>query len=151
MNRHNQEKGGRPEKRSAPFFGTIENTKAIAQEILETLPNFQCNEIRYELPICRTHYTCGIKYLVEKTDASWLLADASVYAKNLSDRSPFIVVDYRHLNETERLEKGWKAVLEYSDGNGKPRYRQYHVEADFPLDELRLYFVNGVLMLPTEH
>ncbi|WP_394343968.1 DUF6876 family protein [Subsaximicrobium wynnwilliamsii] len=39
----------------------------------------------------------------------------------------------------------------YSDGNNTVLEKHGYLVTDFPLDELRLYFVDDTLMLPSEY
>ena len=46
---------------------------------------------------------------------------------------------------------GYEAEIVYSDGNDNILEKHGYRATDFPLDELRLYFVNDTLMLPSEY
>ena len=71
--------------------------------------------------------------------------------KSLVDKSAFITVDFKRYSEAEKEKLGFDAVIAYSDGNGNVfTEQQYHI-TDFPLDELRLYFVDNTLLLPSEY
>ena len=100
--------------------------KAQVNEIKEGLQHFHGTEMFYQIPLLRTRFTDGLKYLANIADCFWLITDTSVIAKSLMSRSEFITIDN---------------ILE------KHGYRV----TDFPLDELRLFFVNGTLMLPSEY
>ena len=43
------------------------------------------------------------------------------------------------------------ATVFCDDGNGKPVYTQEIPFTDFPLDEVKLYFANNVIHLPSEY
>ena len=46
---------------------------------------------------------------------------------------------------------GYEAIIEYSDGNDKIlETHKYHF-TDFPLDNIRLFFTDSTLMLPSEY
>ena len=63
----------------------------------------------------------------------------------------FITIDFKRLSEKEQFELQCEAIIKYSDGNDNIfETHRYHV-TDFPLDELRLYFVDNTLMLPSEY
>ncbi|WP_370174702.1 DUF6876 family protein [Leeuwenhoekiella palythoae] len=49
----------------------------------------------------------------------------------------------------ERTHK--EAKITYADGNGTILLEQEYEYTDFPLDELRLFFVDDMLMLPNEY
>ncbi|WP_338357304.1 DUF6876 family protein [Yeosuana marina] len=117
----------------------------------ENLQQFIGSERFFQLPLIKTRFTDGIHYLAEQAACFWLVTDASVIAKSLMDRSHFITIDFKRLPEKEREEKQCEALIHYSDGNGHIyETHRYHV-TDFPMDELRLFFVNGTLMLPSEY
>ena len=109
------------------------------------------SETYYKIPLIGTRFTEGVKYLADKTECFWLITDASVIAKSLSNRSHFITIDFKRLSEKEQFEKQCEALINYSDGNGN-RYETHRYKVtDFPLDELRLYFIDDILILPSEY
>ena len=125
------------------------NAKAI--EIKQGLQHFQGSEQFYRIPLLRTRYTEGVKYLAKSADCYWLVTDASVIAKSLINRSRFITVDFKKYTAEEAEMHGYSAAITYSDGNGNTfEEHSYHV-TDFPLEELRLFFVDDTLLLPSEY
>ena len=46
---------------------------------------------------------------------------------------------------------GYEAEIIYTDGNDNILEKHGYRATDFPLDELRLFFVNDTLMLPSEY
>jgi len=44
-----------------------------------------------------------------------------------------------------------RAIIKYSDGNGTIFEKHRYNVTDFPLDELRLFFVDNTLTLPSEY
>ena len=125
--------------------------KAQVNEILEGLQHFHGSEMYYQIPLIRTRFTNGLQYLAQVAECFWLITDTSVIAKSLLDRSYFITIDFKRLSKEEQVSTGYEAEIIYSDGNGTIlETHRYHV-TDFPLDELRLYFVDDTLMLPSEY
>jgi hypothetical protein len=125
------------------------NSKIITLQ--ESLQQFHGTEQFFQLPLIKTRFTDGIHFLANKASCFWLVTDASVIAKSLMDKSYFITIDFKRLSEKERAEKQCEALINYSDGNGNIyETHRYHV-TDFPLDELRLFFVDNTLMLPSEY
>jgi len=125
------------------------NFKTI--QIKERLQYFNGSLVLYQLPLIKTKFTEGIKYLAEAANSFWLVTDTSVIAKSLLDKSRFISIDFKKFNEEEKDKMGYEAKIDYSDGNGLVfETHKYHL-TDFPLDELRLYFVDDTLMLPSEY
>jgi hypothetical protein len=125
--------------------------KTQVNKIKTELQHFIGSETFYKIPLIGTKFTDGIKYLADAAECFWLVTDASVIAKSLMSKSYFITVDFKRLSETEREESQCEALINYSDGNGHIfETHKYHV-TDFPLDELRLFFIDGTLMLPSEY
>lgn len=117
----------------------------------ESLQQFCGTTQFFQLPLIRTRFTDGIHYLAKKANCFWLITDASVIAKSLMDRSYFITIDFKRLSESERQQNGCEAIINYTDGNETILETHRYNVTDFPLDELRLYFVNNTLMLPNEY
>ncbi|MBA6154804.1 DUF6876 family protein [Gelidibacter maritimus] len=125
--------------------------KTQVKEIKEGLQRFHGTEMFYQIPLLRTRFTDGLKYLAEVTDCFWLITDTSVIAKSLKNRSEFITIDFKRLPMEKQEVIGYEAVIIYTDGNDNILEKQGYRATDFPLDELRLYFVNDTLMLPSEY
>lgn len=125
------------------------NTKV--NTLRENLQQFYGSQQMFQLPLIKTKFTDGVHYLAKEAQCFWLITDASVFAKNLMDKSHFITIDFKRLSETEKVEKGCEAIISYGDGNENILETHRYNVTDFPLDELRLYFVNDTLMLPSEY
>ncbi len=130
---------------------SLSERKAQISQIKERLQYFTGTEMFYQLPLFRTRFTDGLKYLSEVTDCFWLITDISVIAKSLMNRSEFITIDFRRLSKEEQDNSGNEAEIIYSDGNNIILEKHGYTSTDFPLDELRLFFVNNTLMLPDEY
>jgi hypothetical protein len=115
------------------------------------LQQFYGTEQYFQLPLIKTRFTDGVHYLAQQASCFWLITDASVFAKSLMDKSHFITIDFKRLSEEERNEKGCEAIISYGDGNDTILETHRYSVTDFPLDALRLYFVNNTLMLPSEY
>lgn len=127
-----------------------DTTETLAETLLEGMAQFHGSDIIYLLPICGTHYTEGVQFIAETADAFWLLTDTSIMGKSLMEKSKFLTIDFKRLNSAEKEEIGYDATVSYSDGNGQLfTVQKYHT--DFPLESLRLYFIDGTLLLPNEY
>tara|TARA_R110002049_G_scaffold248172_3_gene422687 strand:- start:148 stop:573 length:426 start_codon:yes stop_codon:yes gene_type:complete len=126
-------------------------SNAKVNQIKMGLQQFCGTETFYQIPLIQTRFTDGLKYLADTAGCYWLITDVSVIAKSLMDKSYFVTVDFKRLSEEEREEKQCEATIIYSDGNGNVFETHRYNVSDFPLDELRLYFVNNTLMLPNEY
>jgi len=125
------------------------NTKIT--DLRTNLQQFCGTERFFKLPLIQTRFTDGVHYLAQKAECFWLITDASVIAKSLIDKSYFITVDFKRLSEEERKLRGCEAIITYGDGNDTILETHRYSVTDFPLDEIRLYFVDNTLMLPSEY
>jgi len=126
-------------------------SKAQVNEIKEGLQHFHGSEMFYQIPLLRTRFTNGLKYLANVAECFWLITDVSVIAKSLLNRSHFITIDFKRLSKEEQDYTGYEAEIIYSDGNENILETHRYNYTDFPLDELRLFFVDNTLMLPSEY
>ena len=125
--------------------------KAQVNEIKEGLQHFHGSEMFYQIPLIRTRFTNGLKYLANVAECFWLITDVSVIAKSLLNRCHFITIDFKRLSEEKQDYTGYEAEIIYSDGNGNILETHRYNVTDFPLVELRLFFVDNTLMLPSEY
>jgi hypothetical protein len=126
-------------------------SKAQVNEIKEGLQHFHGTEMFYQIPLLRTRFTDGLKYLSEVAECFWLITDTSVIAKSLINKSEFVTIDFRRLSKEKQDYTGYEAEIIYTDGNDNILEKHGYRVTDFPLDELRLIFVNNTLMLPSEY
>ncbi len=122
-----------------------------ADEILEKLEDFRGTEMFYKSATVKCRYTEGIKYLAETAHCYWMLSDSSIVAETLMKQSYFITVDFKRLTEKEQQKEKCEAVIIYSDGNDNVLKTQKYISTDFPLDELRMFYVDNTLLLPSEY
>lgn len=125
--------------------------KNTVNEIQNGLKHFNGSELFFQIPLLQTRYTNGLKYLANVAKCYWLITDASVIAKSLMSKSYFITIDFKKLTDAKQDYTGYEAEMIYSDGNGNIFETHRYNVTDFPLDELRLFFVNNTLMLPSEY
>lgn len=125
--------------------------KTKVNTLQENLQQFCGTEQFFQLPLIQTRFTDGVHYLANKAQCFWLITDASVIAKSLMDKSYFITIDFKRLSKEERIQKGCEAIISYGDGNDTVLETHRYNVTDFPMDELRLFFVDNTLMLPSEY
>ena len=90
------------------------------------------------------HYTDGIKFLAEKANAYWLIDLIASWQIKVKD-IPFQVWDLKKVNNTS-------AVITMREDKDEPAVVVQKLPyTDFPLKYIKLYVVNGVLMLPSEY
>lgn len=117
-----------------------------AAEIRSALPAF-VGTTRYYRHWTGLRYTDGVKFLAEEAKAYWLLDTiASWQRKALRDPA---------LREFQLWElfvtPDHAATFVCSRDSEDVAFRQKIAFTDFPLDYVRLYVENGVVLLPSEH
>lgn len=131
-------------------------TQHTTEQILETLPQFTGSEQLYKHWM-QIRYSDGVKYLAEVAQAYWLIdAIASHYVTKRKLRAePFLVV---RLEVDRKPGAKFMARLtfhtDWDKGNPKayPSIQTQRITyTDFPLDALKFYLIDGVLMLPSEY
>ncbi|MBD3340435.1 MAG: hypothetical protein GF353_15075 [Candidatus Lokiarchaeota archaeon] len=118
----------------------------IKRELEENLPNFHGTANYYRHSIGNFKYTDGVKYLAEKAQCYWLLD---------------VVGSYQYLEEVKNApfqlwelitEKDQTAVVTMKEDSDMPDIiKQKLPYTDFPLEKIRLYLVDNVLMLTSEY
>jgi hypothetical protein len=91
-------------------------------------------------------YTDGVKYVAETAGAYWLV-DEIAFAQR-----------FDRLLAAEAFQS-WKltvnadhtATLTCEDGDGGAVFTKVMEYTDFPLDEIRFYFINKTILLPGEY
>lgn len=90
-------------------------------------------------------FTDGAKYLADQAGAYWLL-DEIALAQRFQKSVAKEEFQLWHL-----IVKDNTADLVCEDGNGRNVYVQHIPFTDFPLDEVKLYFTNNTILLPSEY
>ena len=112
---------------------------------LKDLNQYYCTTNHYVHPLFRSiKYTDGVQYLMSN-GYSWFVTDAMavlVAGPRRVRMEPFLVIK---LN----LRENKPAQMTMDDGNGKIVYRQNYGYTEAKV-ELKIYFENRVLMLPSE-
>lgn len=94
-------------------------------------------------------YTDGVKFLAETAQAYWLIdAIASWQKKAIKDK---MLRDFQFwsLQTKQGSELKGANLICFRDTDDEA-FRQKIEYTDFPMDEIKLYVENGVLMLPSE-
>ena len=90
-------------------------------------------------------YTEGVQHLAEEIGAYWLVDKIALAqkAEPAIEAEPFQV--------WELMVEGSSAVLRCDDGNGRQLLEKLIEFTDFPEPGIKLYFTDGVIMLPGEY
>ena len=122
-----------------------------SKQLIDQLQGFCGSTTCFKIPLVKARYTEGIKCLTEQAQCHWLVTDTAVVCKSLKNKSNFIVILFKR-NSTSVQERTRKeAKITYADGNGIILLEQEYEYTDFPLDELRLFYTDDMLMLPNEY
>ena len=117
-----------------------------AEKILDTLPHFTGTEeyTSYKALTKQIYLTQGVDFIVDEAQCYWLVdAVLSHQIYSYMQKEDFQVWELKKFGE--------KWLLEANDGNGNILVRQFIEFSDFPLDYAKFYFINNLLMLPTEY
>lgn len=91
-------------------------------------------------------FTDGIKYLVETGNSFWLLGIIASYQIGEIKKIPFQVWTLK-----VDLEKKI-GVVTMKEDTGRPNLVTQNLGyTDFPLDEITLWLIDGILILPSEY
>jgi len=122
-------------------------------ELKRELDGF-CGTQNYYRHFTGLNYTDGVKHLADRAGAYWLI-DA-VFSWQVEDkvkRVPFQVWTLKVLRSKLGKNKNEPmAILEMREDTDTPEIARQEIEyTDFPMGEIKLYFQNGVLFLPSEY
>jgi hypothetical protein len=119
---------------------------AKASQLQQALRQFTGTEHWWTNPLFSGFsYTDGVKYLAGEAGAYWLI-DA-IFSHQCNPK-----VKAEGFQEWRlKVSPDNTAVLTCSDGNCNEICRQEIAFTDFPLDEIALYLMNAVLLLPSEY
>lgn len=108
---------------------------------------FTGSESFYRHPLNRkVVYTEGVQYVAEKGGAYWLIDEIALiqpYDKKVAAEK-FQVW-------TLKVRADRTATLACEDGNDNVVFTKELQYTDFPLDEVRLYFTDNTILLPSEY
>ncbi len=113
----------------------------------ENLRHFSGSENMFYHPIFRgINYTDGVKH-VSDNGAAWLITEILIAMRHVPElrAEEFVTID---LNVN--LDKK-SAVIVYGDGNDHTLHKKEIPYTDFPLDTIRFFCTNNVLMLASEY
>jgi uncharacterized protein DUF6876 len=90
-------------------------------------------------------FTDGAKFLAERAGAFWLLDEIVFAQRNKKVKGEEFQV-WRL-----KLDGKGGCTLTCDDGNGNVALTKAIPYTDFPLDEAKVYFTGGVILLPSEY
>lgn len=126
----------------------MSQTKISPTELKNNLSYYSGSESFFKHSLGKFLYTDGVQYLAESAECYWLLdiiGSLSVHPDKFVEREDFICINLVVKSGTT------KAVFTADDGNDNILYVQEIPFTDFPLSEIRLFYCNGTLLLPSEY
>lgn len=112
----------------------------------QSLSQFTGTE-KYHKYICGLKLTDGVNYLATEGKCFWLLDVIASYQPK-HHAVPFQVWE---LEVTEKEEKRSAVVTMRKDTDAKILVQQKIPYTDFPLKSVKLYVIDGVILLPSEY
>lgn len=114
--------------------------------IKKNLAHFHGSENIYKNPGWRFKYTEGVRYLINAAECYWLL-DLININQNKIDKDEFQSWTLERTGDSifslvGQSEDGYGTIKEFEIGD---------IWSDFPLDKIKFFYRNGVLMLPSEY
>jgi hypothetical protein len=109
------------------------------------LKQFTGGDTLYKHTLSRGTYTEGVRHVAYELEAYWLLD----YIFSVQFTAEVLEQEF----QVWKLKKGDEngATLTLEDGNGN-QVKSFEITfTDFPLDEITFWFVNNVLLLPSEY
>jgi hypothetical protein len=116
--------------------------KPTEEELLRNLAGFTGTEHYYNYGALKL--TDGIKYMADNCHSYWLLDAICSYQPELKGKPSF---------QIWKLEvKDSKAILTMQEDSDQPILVRQDIDfTDFPLPEIELWLIDGVLILPSEY
>jgi hypothetical protein len=122
-----------------------------ALELQNNLQQFTGTEMYHKFGPYRL--TDGVKYLAEAAQCYWLFDIIHSYHRNLKSE-PFVIIMLSK-KEDDSFEFGayrdYDSDLSEEDNSHDLIISQFIEFSDFPLDEIKLYIIDGVILLPSEY
>ncbi len=123
-------------------------TQLSYEAFQQELGNFTGTENWYRHGLARAiTYTDGVKFVAENCGAYWLVDEIAL--SNMTEKK-LKMEEFQVWKFTVNVEKG-EGVLTCEDGNDKKIYTKKITFTDFPYPEVKFYFVDNVILLPSEY
>ena len=123
------------------------------EEMKRELNDF-CGTQNYYKHFTGLVFTDGVKHLADRAGAYWLIDAVMSWQVDKKVRcAPFQIWRLKVLrSELGKNKNEPMAVLEMNEDTDAPIIARQKIEfTDFPVGEVKLYFQNGVLFLPSEY
>lgn len=115
-------------------------------QLKQELGNFTGTAMWFRHEIYRLFtYTEGVQFLAENAGCYWLLDE--IFGCQF-ESAEVRLEQFQVWTLTTDKNRG---ILTCEDGNGNPVFKKSIPFTDFPMQEIRLFFIDGVLLLPSEY
>ena len=135
-----------------------ETRTKLALEIENGLAHCSGGDEVYSHWTRRLKYTEGVQYLADKAGAFWLIDVVASYqgAQKVRQNERLQEFQLWELKVTHRVDDAGvvrhEGVVTCREDSDQPAVITQKIEyTDFPLESIKLYVENGVLLLPSEH
>ena len=122
-------------------------TQQDAAALEADLAQFGCTDNWWKHWTGRINYTDGVKFLAEKAAAFWLIDLVASYQGARLRQEEFQIWILR----VDREKTPMAVATCQADTNAPVLVRQEIDHTNFPLPSIKLWLVNGALMLPSEY
>ena len=126
----------------------MQKTKISPTELKNNLSHYSGSESFYRHSLGKFIYTDGVQYLAENAECYWLLdiiGSLNFHPDKFMEKEEFMCMNLVVKSGTT------KAVFTADDGNDNILYTQEIPSTDFPLSEIKLFYCNQTLLLPSEY
>ena len=114
------------------------------EEIKNKLASFRCSINVYKMTHSNFEFTEGVKYVAEACNALWLLTYSVVQCTYFAKKSRMITVRL-----IKNDDNSAKLIFE---NNEKKELKTVQIRrTDFLLKEIKFYFINNTMLLPSEY
>ena len=114
------------------------------KDILRELKQFTGTENYYKSALGNLKYTDGVRYLLEKCSCYWIIDAINSYQHQLKE------IPFQLWKIAVRVGK--TGLVTCQEDTDSPVLISQELEyTDFPLDEINLYCIDGVVLLPSEY
>ena len=115
------------------------------KELENKLEGFIGTESYHKMFPFKTVFTDGVKCFADEAGAYWLLTDINLFLhKSELGKQDFLCI-------TLQVGDNNKADLVFDDGNDNVLFKRHYRFTDCPKGEWKFFYMDNVLMLPSEY
>lgn len=122
------------------------------KELLGLLPQFCGSETLqpYRLLNIKFSLTEGVAFLAKEAECFWLIDAIASYQPEIKKSGSQRLEEFQIWELTRQQECKFLLVCK-EDSETPPAFQQEIEFSDFPLDEIKLWLSDGILLLPSEY